>query len=145
MGNCFSKVNGESGEERVSVAPTTLTTSTTAVKLNTKETTIPPVPKVLISGRPNMNNLKEEKVDPEKAAVMLGMGIQVIDLFQKVAAATEMVLPSPLGDILEKVTSVLGVLKVSSKVPVREHLSKSDWPSIRTRKWPRIGKDGEDC
>jgi hypothetical protein len=45
---------------------------------------------------------------------MLDMGIQVIDLFQKVAEVTEIVLPSPLGDVLEKVTSVLNVLKVSS-------------------------------
>jgi hypothetical protein len=40
--------------------------------------------------------LKDEMVDPKKAAAMLEMGIQVIDLFQKVAEAAEMVLPSPL-------------------------------------------------
>jgi len=74
-----------------------------------------PIPKesrTLISNRPNMD-LKEEKLDPKKTKAMLEMGIEVIDLFQKVAKAAEMVLPSPLGDVLEKVTGVLNVLKVS--------------------------------
>jgi hypothetical protein len=59
-------------------------------------------------------DLKEETLDPKKTTAMLEMGIEVIDLFQKVAKATEMVLPRPLGDVLEKVTSVLNVLKVCS-------------------------------
>ena len=78
-----------------------------------KEEPTHPNLKNLISNQPNME-LKDEVVNLKKVAAMLKMGIHVIDLFQKVAKATEMVLPSPLGDVLEKVTEVLQVLKVSS-------------------------------
>jgi hypothetical protein len=109
MGNCFSKDPGHP----VEVVSTTAGETETKTKSNSKEKTVANGTKGLLSGRQGAN-LKEETIDPERAAAMLGMGIQVIDLFQKVAKATEMVLPSPLGDVLEKVTSVLEVLKVCS-------------------------------
>jgi hypothetical protein len=110
MGNCFSKDPGHPVEEPVSTTPVV---TDTKGKSNSKEASASNGTKGLLSDRQGMN-LKEEMVDPEKAAAMLDMGIQVIDLFQKVAEATEMVLPSPMGDVLEKVTNVLKVLKVSS-------------------------------
>jgi len=110
MGNCLSKDQAKDVEE-------VLQTATAVVKEHVPNATLKdaPAPKVeskgLLSDRRDMD-LKPETVDPKKAAAMLDMGIQVIDLFQKAAKATEMVIPSPLGDILEKVTSVLNVLKV---------------------------------
>ena len=109
MGNCLSKDKVENGEEILKTA-TQLVIDHTG---NTEEkpTATPREPKNLLSDRPDMD-LKKEDYDSEKAVAALDMGIEVIDLFQKVAKVTEMVLPSPLGDVLEKVTSVLGVLKV---------------------------------
>jgi hypothetical protein len=109
MGNCFSKDPGHPLEEPVSTTPAV---TDTKGKSDSKEKSANGTKK-LLSDRQDMD-LKEETVDPEKAAAMLEMGIQVIDLFQKAADATKIVLPSPLGDVLEKVTSVLKVLKVSS-------------------------------
>ena len=112
MGNCFSKNNGETEEERVSSVPVAATTPTTTVKPNGNAEATPPALKILISGRTDINNLKEERIDMEKSAAFFDMSLTVIDYFQKAADVTEMVLPSPLGDVLKKVTSVLGVLKV---------------------------------
>jgi hypothetical protein len=110
MGNCLSKDQAHDVEDVL----------TTAAEMASKHVPNPtpeevPAPKeskTLISNQPNMD-LKEEKLDPKKTAAMLEMGIEVIDIFQKVAKATEMVLPGPLGEVLEKVTKVLNVLKVS--------------------------------
>ena len=123
MGNCFSKDHGESGEERVSTVPAASTTATTAAKPNGKEKVAPLKPKTLASGRTDITNLKDEQIDTEKAAALFDMSLTVIDYFQKAADVTEMVLPSPLGSALEKITNVLGVLKVRPEVPVmRIHL-----------------------
>ncbi|KIM22150.1 hypothetical protein M408DRAFT_28960 [Serendipita vermifera MAFF 305830] len=110
MGNCLSKDQAEGAEE--------VLTATAKVVLShvpdsgAKGEAVPPPreSKTILSGRPDMD-FKQEGYDSDKAIAAINMGIEVIDLFQKVAKVTEMVLPSPLGDVLEKVTSVLGVLK----------------------------------
>ena len=110
MGNCFSKDQAQDVEDVITTAAEMA--SKHVPDPTPKEAPAPKESKTLISNRPNMD-LKEEKLDPKKTKAMLEMGVEVIDLFQKVAKATEMVLPSPLGDVLEKVTGVLNVLKVS--------------------------------
>jgi len=116
MGNCLSKDPGHPVEDPPATTPATGQEKAAANgKPDSKANSTSNAPGKLLSARQD-TNLEEEPVDPEKAAAMLDMGIQVIDLFQKAAAATEMVLPSPLGDVLEKVTSVLERLKVSSSV-----------------------------
>jgi hypothetical protein len=110
MGNCLSKDQSQDVEDVLTTAAEIA--SKHVPNLAPKEGPTPKEPRTLISNRPN-TNLKEEKLDPKKTKAMLEMGIEVIDLFQKVAKATELVLPSPLGDVLEKVTGVLNVLKVS--------------------------------
>jgi hypothetical protein len=109
MGNCLSKDQAQDVEEVLTTAAEIA--SKHVPNSAPKEAPAPKESKTLISNRPNMD-LKEEKLDPKKTKAMLEMGIEVIDLFQKVAKATELVLPSPLGDVLEKVTGVLNVLKV---------------------------------
>jgi hypothetical protein len=110
MGNCLSKDQSQDVEDVITTAAEIAAKH--VPNLTPKEEPTPKEPRTLISNRPNMD-LKEEKLDPKKTTAMLEMGIEVIDIFQKVAKATEMVLPSPLGDVLEKVTGVLNVLKVS--------------------------------
>jgi hypothetical protein len=68
-------------------------------------------PETLLSLR-NECHTKQENSDPVPKIVLYEMGIQVLDLFQQVAKVTELVLPSPVGNILEKVTGILGILKV---------------------------------
>ncbi|KIM23448.1 hypothetical protein M408DRAFT_27896, partial [Serendipita vermifera MAFF 305830] len=108
MGNCVSKDQAEDAEEILKT--TVKAVASQVVKEDPQEPQTTPKSNNLLSGRPDMD-LKEEGYDPEKAKAALDMSIEVIDLFQKAAKVTEMVLPSPLGDVLEKVTSVLGVLK----------------------------------
>jgi hypothetical protein len=66
----------------------------------------------LLSSRPG-DRLKPEKMDSETKLAMLELGIQAMDLCQKVVAITDLALPNLLGDILDKVTDVLSILKVS--------------------------------
>ncbi|KIM23447.1 hypothetical protein M408DRAFT_320998 [Serendipita vermifera MAFF 305830] len=109
MGNCLSKDQATDAE---AIGKKTIQAVVSrVVKEDPKEA--PEAPKstnILASERPDMN-LKEEEFDPAKAKAVLDMGIQVIDLFEKTANVAGMVFPSPVGDILKKVTSVLGVLK----------------------------------
>jgi hypothetical protein len=119
MGNCLSKDQAKDVEEVLATA--TEMASKHIPNPTSKEAPILKQTNNLLSDRPDMN-LKAEKLDPKKTAAMLDMGIQVIDLFQKAANAAEVVLPSPLGDALEKVTSVLNVLKVCPfHTPPQEH------------------------
>ena len=116
MGNCLSKDPGHPVEEPSgTTAAAGQDKAVTDGKSNTKGKTTSKGPNKILSER-QVAEIKEDTINPEKAAAMLDMGIQVIDLFQKAAKATEMVIPSPLGDLLEKVTSVLEVLKVSLSI-----------------------------
>jgi hypothetical protein len=71
----------------------------------------PAQPETLLSLR-NEYHMKQENSDPARKIVLYEMGIQALDLFQQVAKVTELVLPSPVGHLLEKVTGILGILKV---------------------------------
>jgi hypothetical protein len=68
-------------------------------------------PETLLSSRKEYH-LKQENVDPARKVALYEMGIQAVDLFQQVARVTELVPPIPVGDLLEKLTGVLGILKV---------------------------------
>lgn len=109
MGNCISKDQAKDAEE---VITTVAGLAGDQLKLPTSEQKPTPTPERtnLLSQQSN-KEFKDEVVDPQRTAAMLQMGITIIDLFEKTAKATEMVLPSPLGDVLEKVTGVLKVLK----------------------------------
>lgn len=78
-----------------------------------KEKQVDPSPETVISARTDVQ-FKTDTIDPAKKIAMCEMGIQVIDLFQQAAKVTEVVLPSTVSELLEKLTGVLGVLKVSS-------------------------------
>ncbi|KIM23456.1 hypothetical protein M408DRAFT_263466 [Serendipita vermifera MAFF 305830] len=108
MGNCISKDHGKDADEVLTTV--VKVAASQVVNSNPKQAPAPLKSNILASERPDMN-IKDEVYDPEKTAAALEMGIQVVDLFQKAAKVTEMVIPSPLGEVLEKVTKVLGVLK----------------------------------
>jgi len=122
MGNCLSKDKLEGGDEpAIDVAnvgskkkpAATESNGASAKKDTPQDSAVVSSSKNLLSDRKNLD-VKDEVVNTEKTAAALDMGLQIIDWFQKAAKATEVVIPSPLGDVLEKVTSVLEILKVST-------------------------------
>ena len=59
-------------------------------------------------------HFKEDTVDPARDIMGLEVVIRVIDVFRPVVACTQFVLPTPVGILLEQLTTALGVLKVGS-------------------------------
>ena len=86
-------------------------------------------------------HFKENTVDPAKQIAGYELAIHVIDIFQSVAESTELVLPTPVGMLLEKLTKVLGVLKVRSFA-----IHDGDPTNMMAcSKWWRIKKRGKSC
>lgn len=74
---------------------------------------LPPAPDTLLVKTESIH-FKENTVDPARKIAGYELAIKVIDIFQSVAESTELVLPNPVGMLLEQLTKVLEVLKVRS-------------------------------
>jgi hypothetical protein len=59
-------------------------------------------------------HFKENTVDPARKIAGYKLAIAVIDIFQPVVECTDIVLPNPVGMLLEQLSKALGVLKVGS-------------------------------
>jgi hypothetical protein len=70
-------------------------------------------PETLLSSRKKLH-LRRESFDSARKIALYEKGIQAVDLFQQVAKITELVLPCPVGEILGKLTGILGILKVGA-------------------------------
>jgi hypothetical protein len=57
-------------------------------------------------------HFKENAVDSAREIAGCELAIAVIDIFQPAVERTELVLPTPVGILLEQLTKALGVLKV---------------------------------
>jgi hypothetical protein len=81
---------------------------------------LPTAPDNLLVKTENIH-FKENTVDPARKVAGYKLAIAVIDIFQPVAECTDLVLPTPVGMLLEQLSKALGVLKVRS-LTIRERL-----------------------
>lgn len=93
--------------------PEPLRASDEIVQDQNPQAIIPTAPDTLLVETESVN-FKENTVDPARKIAGYGLAIKVIDIFQSVAESTGLVLPNPVGMLLEQLTKVLEVLKVRS-------------------------------